>query len=100
NPSFELNSALLSRCQVVVFDKLSDVAVTALVERSGVIMSDELKQFVVMIADGDGRAALNTVELLHRSYGDLTTLTRDQAKAAIEKVALRYDKAGEEHYNI
>ncbi len=100
NPSFELNSALLSRCQVVVFDKLSDAAVTVLVERSGVTMSDELKQFVVMIADGDGRTALNTVELLQRSYGDLTTLTREQAKQAIEKVALRYDKAGEEHYNI
>ncbi|MBI4406867.1 MAG: replication-associated recombination protein A [Candidatus Kerfeldbacteria bacterium] len=100
NPSFEVNSALLSRCQVVVFDKLDEVAVLALVNKAAVPMSDELKQFIVMIADGDGRTALNTVEMLQRSYGDLSKLTRDEAKQAIEKVALRYDKAGEEHYNI
>lgn len=100
NPSFELNSALLSRCQVVVFDKLPDTAVLQLVNKTDISMSEDVKQFIVMIADGDGRTALNTVELLQRSYGDLTKLTRDEAKQAIAKVALRYDKAGEQHYNI
>lgn len=100
NPSFELNSALLSRCQVIVFDKLPDAAVLEMIKRTAVPMSIELQSFIVMIADGDGRTALNTIELLQNSYGDLTKLTRDDAKQAIEKVALRYDKAGEEHYNI
>ncbi len=100
NPSFELNSALLSRCQVLVFDKLPDDAVREMIKRSDVPMTAELQEFVVMIADGDGRTALNTIELLQNSYGDLTKLNRDDAKHAIEKVALRYDKAGEEHYNI
>jgi putative ATPase len=100
NPSFELNSALLSRCQVVVFDKLPEAAVGEMLQRANVPMSDDLRAFIVMIADGDGRTALNTVELLQNSYGDLTQLSRDEAKQAIEKVALRYDKAGEEHYNI
>ncbi len=100
NPSFELNSALLSRCQVIVFDKLPDAVVAEMIKRAAVPMSSELQDFIVMIADGDGRTALNTVEMLQGSYGDLSKLTRDEAKQAIEKVALRYDKAGEEHYNI
>jgi len=99
NPSFELNNALLSRCQVVVFEKLSETHVTTLLQRTQVALSDDARDMIISFADGDGRVALNTVELLQKMYDDLSQLTKAMVKDALEKVALRYDKTGEEHYN-
>ncbi|EKD76035.1 MAG: hypothetical protein ACD_43C00244G0002 [uncultured bacterium] len=100
NPSFELNNALLSRCQVVVFEKLAEADIITLLQRTGIAMSNEALAMIVSFADGDGRVALNTVELLQKMYSDLSQLTKVEMKNALEKVALRYDKTGEEHYNI
>lgn len=99
NPSFELNNALLSRCQVVVFEKLSETDVMTLLQRTGVVLSAEARDMIISFSDGDGRVALNTVELLQKMYDDLSQLTKVTVKDALEKVALRYDKTGEEHYN-
>lgn len=99
NPSFELNNALLSRCQVVVFEKLTAADTAALLDRTGLMISAEAREMIISFADGDGRVALNTVELLQKMYSDLSQLSAEQIKSALEKVALRYDKTGEEHYN-
>jgi len=99
NPSFELNNALLSRCQVVVFEKLTPDEIQLMISRA-VKLPDDILKLIVNISDGDGRVALNTIELLQKSFPDLTKLTLAEVKQTIEKIALRYDKAGEEHYNI
>jgi putative ATPase len=54
---------------------------------------------IISFADGDGRVALNTVELLQKMYTDASQLTKTEIKDVLEKIALRYDKTGEEHYN-
>lgn len=99
NPSFELNNALLSRCQVLVFEKLTPDEIQLMVSRA-IKIPDDILKLIVNISDGDGRVALNTIELLQKSFADLTKLTFDDVKQTIEKIALRYDKASEEHYNI
>ncbi len=100
NPSFELNSALLSRCQVMVFEKLSETDIHTLIARAKLPMTEAVVQLITNLADGDGRVALNTIELLQRTQQDLAKITVADVKQAVEKIALRYDKAGEEHYNI
>lgn len=99
NPSFELNNALLSRCQVIVFEKLTEGNIAALLDRTDVAISVDAREMIISFADGDGRVALNTVELLQKMYSDLSQLSAEQIKSALEKVALRYDKTGAEHYN-
>lgn len=100
NPSFELNSALLSRCQVVVFTSFSTEQMRQLLERAAVQLKPDVQTVLITFADGDARVALNTIELLQQMYPDLSVLTVEQMRAALEKVALRYDKSGEEHYNL
>ncbi|MFA6388907.1 MAG: replication-associated recombination protein A, partial [Patescibacteria group bacterium] len=110
NPSFELNNALLSRCQVFVFEKLSNNNIKNIIDRIGAqcvvgtryiaFPRPEVIDLIVNVSDGDARVALNTIELLQQTYTDLSKLTVTDVKTVLEKVALRYDRAGEEHYNI
>lgn len=100
NPSFELNAALLSRCQVVVFESLSAEQMRQLLERTAVKLQPEALMALIAFADGDARVALNTIELLQQMHSDVSILTGDQLRSELEKVALRYDKSGEEHYNL
>jgi len=118
NPSFELNSALLSRCRVVVLEGLDEDDLLALLERAmgdserglgsaGVEVGEEALRFIARFASGDARRALN---LLEQVVGDATpspASKRDRAVvdvAAVERTAQRkvllYDKAGEEHFNL
>jgi putative ATPase len=112
NPSFEINSALLSRCQVVVFkslaaDDLKKIVLNALNAANG------LKDFNLKIDDdavgtlcnmsyGDGRVSLNFLELsaLKAKLENSDAITVDIVKAATNKASLLYDKTGEEHYNL
>eukprot|EP00729_Bicosta_minor_P008278 gene8278-35315_t len=103
NPSFTLNSALLSRCRVVVMDKLGADVVEPLLKRAlsdpravglpeGVSVADDVLQGLAQICDGDytdDTATANVVEL-----------TVADVEAAIQRTHLLYDRAGEEHYNI
>jgi putative ATPase len=113
NPSFEVNAALLSRCRVLEVRPLEASAIRILVERalgdaerglaaSGVAWEEAAIDEAVRHADGDARRALNALELAvdaaraeGRSRVDLAELRR-----ALQSRHLRYDKSGEEHYNL
>lgn len=103
NPSFELNGALLSRCQVFVLRRLDDAALGALITRAEALighplpLSDEAREALVAMADGDGRYLLNMIEQVQ----DLSAPVDPAAlAAAVQKRAPQYDKAQEGHYNL
>jgi putative ATPase len=111
NPSFEINAALLSRLRVYTLESLTPEQITVLVDRAmddsevglagrDLVLDDDAREFVCESAQGDARVALSTLELAASLAADSATITRDQVEAALQKKALRYDKAGEEHYNI
>jgi putative ATPase len=111
NPSFEVNGALLSRCRVFVLEKLSAEDIRKLIERSlkspeglnGKIKTDdEAVEFLAQIADGDARVALNSLEIAAKALkvAKRPMLKVEAIKYALQKTHLRYDKTGEEHYNI
>lgn len=110
NPSFEVNSALLSRCRVLVLERLSGEAIGNLVDRAladderglgkrELSLEPDARDLLVRVADGDARSALNALELA----ANLTTegkITKEAIGEALQKSHLFYDKGGEEHYNI
>ena len=77
NPSFSINNAVLSRCRVVVFSKVADDALSAVLDRAlatdpvlhGAHLTSEGRRAIIAAADGDARAALNTLELAVASVG-------------------------------
>src|SRR5256885_313688 len=105
NPSFELNGALLSRAQVLVLRRLDDAALETLLERAEAHygekfkLTDDARQTLRAMADGDGRYLLNLAEEVAALK---TTKPLDSAAlvAAVQKRAPLYDKSREEHYNI
>ena len=114
NPSFELNSALLSRLRVFVLEPLAPEAVGAIVARAHrqlqtenpnvPELSAEAVELLVRHADGDARRALNATEAVlgHLARGKRTTapVTADEIAAILEKRIALYDKSGEQHYNL
>ena len=113
NPSFEINSALLSRCKVFVLEALSEADILALLHRAltdprgfgnqTVDITEEMLGMLAAFANGDARTALGTLEMVvlnGRREGDKTTVTRETLEQCISKKSLLYDKKGEEHYNI
>ena len=111
NPSFEVNGALLSRCRVFVLEKLSSEDIRKLIERAlkserglgGKVKADsDAIEFLAQIADGDARVALNSLEIAAKALkvAKRPTLKVEAVKYALQKTHLRYDKTGEEHYNI
>ncbi len=113
NPSFEINSALLSRLRVFVLHALGeDDLVTlqkhALADPRGlgdftVEMPDELMHKIAVYANGDARTALNTLEMAVTNGqvdGDKTVVSEADLSQIMGKKALLYDKNGEEHYNL
>jgi putative ATPase len=108
NPSFALNAALLSRCQLFCFHALEEDAIHALVRRalrhpSGLSEAFELTpgalDALVSSADGDARRALTTLELA-ASIASRDEIDADLVQTAVQRKGLRYDRAGEEHYNL
>ncbi len=107
NPSFELNAALLSRCQVYVLKPLDANALLRMLVRAEAALGQPLplteaaRATLVAMADGDGRALLALVESLAGVVAhDTLPLTPDQLGALLPRRALRYDKDREEHYNL
>lgn len=111
NPSFELNGALLSRARVVVLEPLSpdDIAVVlrrALVDTErglgtwSLTAPEEALQWLAVESDGDARRALNILEAAAEHAGKGATLTKDLLRDALQRRVARYDKSGEEHYNL
>jgi putative ATPase len=105
NPSFELNAALLSRCQVFVLKRLDEAALEVLLKRAELEIGHELpltaesRQALIAMADGDGRYLLNLAEEL-ASVAPEAKL--DSAKLAefVQRRAPLYDKSQEGHYNL
>ena len=111
NPSFEVNSALLSRMRVYVLERLSPEALATLLKRAvndkelglgklSLTIEDDAVQFLAAIADGDARRGLSLLEAAASYVGENGTLTADILKDVHQKGTLVYDKDGEEHYNI
>jgi len=111
NPSFEINSALLSRCRVYVLKALTEDQVAQLLQRAltdkdrglgnlNVTAEDDVLRLIAVYTNGDARAACNVLEVAAAVAGTGGVLTEDIAKAALQKRTLIYDKSGEEHYNL
>lgn len=105
NPSFELNAALLSRSQVIVLERLSLVELELLAQRAekelgrALPLKGEAREAMLEMADGDGRALLNLIEQV-AAWKVEGHLTRDQLAQRLMRRAAKYDKSGEEHYNL
>jgi len=111
NPSFAINAPLLSRCRVIRLNPLTDEAVLGLLKRALVHpeglkdayqIDDETLGMVVKEASGDARRALNTLEIaaLEAKREGRTQITREDVAQSNSQAILRYDKSGEEHYNV
>ena len=114
NPSFEINSALLSRCKVFVFKPLETEDLVTLLKRAisdergfgneKINIEDDFIKIIAEFANGDARTALSTLEMVILN-GDVDgngeiTITKETLEQCISKKSLLYDKNGEEHYNI
>ncbi|MFT3672177.1 replication-associated recombination protein A [Aestuariivirga sp.] len=107
NPSFELNGALLSRCQVLVLNRLSEEALEALIRRAEVFerralpLDGEARTALITMADGDGRYFLNLVEEVFAGVPEGTPAIGAEAlgKIVAKRLPL-YDKAADGHYNL
>lgn len=125
NPSFELNSALLSRCRVFVLRMLTADEIRVIVQRAltdkerglgkfQVKMDDAVLNYLINISNGDARVALTLLDLAVESFPPDQTvvragppdktgvriITRELIENAAQKKVLLYDQSGEEHYNI
>ena len=97
NPSFEVIPALLSRMRVFVLNELTDNDISAIIDRTGYQLDDEAKAWLVQMANGDARQAITMIENTSRLYDEINLTT---LKETLQAKFLRYDKKGEEHYNV
>jgi putative ATPase len=113
NPSFEINSALLSRIKVVVLHPIQPEHLKRIIDRAlqdpveglgqtGMTLDDASMDVLIRMSDGDARTALNLLEIA----SDLATsqgkkeISADELQEALQRKVLLYDKKGEEHYNV
>ncbi|MBF0168437.1 MAG: replication-associated recombination protein A [Alphaproteobacteria bacterium] len=105
NPSFELNAALLSRCQVMVLKRLDDAALEKMLLRAeadegrSLPLTEDGRQALLAMADGDGRYLLNLIEELFRLPAE-PLLDPSALAGAVQKRLPLYDKSQEGHYNL
>ena len=97
NPSFEVIPALLSRLRVYVLKELSDEDMREIIGRTGFNLNDEARDWLVSMANGDARQAITLLENTSRLYEEITVET---LKETLQSKFLRYDKKGEEHFNL
>jgi putative ATPase len=97
NPSFEVISALLSRMRVFVLEELKDEDMSEIIDRTGFELSAEAKRWLIEMANGDARQAIGMLENTSHLYDEITVET---LKETLQNKFLRYDKKGEEHYNV
>lgn len=111
NPGFEINGALLSRCQLILFAPLSNEDLRSLIfsalknhprglQLSDVEIADSVIDKLIAQSEGDARFLLNQIEWIGKSLGDRKKIDDDLLEEFQYKKPLRYDKNGEEHYNL
>ncbi|MEP0520331.1 MAG: replication-associated recombination protein A [Hyphomicrobiales bacterium] len=106
NPSFELNSAVLSRAQVLVFKSLDDDAIGLMLDRAEEFLEKKLpldaqaRASLVRMADGDGRAALSLAEEVWRAASEFETFDAETLQEVLQRRAPIYDKSEDGHYNL
>ncbi|MDD8022206.1 MAG: replication-associated recombination protein A [Paracoccaceae bacterium] len=105
NPSFELNAAVLSRSQVIVLERLTLADLERLAQRAEQVLGRALplkapaREALLEMADGDGRAALNLIEQVMAWKLDAPLDTQALSTRLMRRAA-KYDKSGDEHYNL
>jgi putative ATPase len=109
NPSFEVNSALLSRSQVFVFKQLDEEALLGILKRgiekvnemtgNHYAIDEEGSSYLVAYANGDARTLLNTLEIVLKLVKK-DEISKESIQEVLQRKNLRYDKKGEEHFNI
>ncbi|MEO0922598.1 MAG: replication-associated recombination protein A [Pseudomonadota bacterium] len=105
NPSFELNAALLSRAQVMVLERLSLVDLEHMAQRAEAELGSKLaldghaREALLEMADGDGRALLNLIEQV-AAWSVEGKLNTEALTTRLMRRAAKYDKSGDEHYNL
>jgi putative ATPase len=105
NPSFELNGALLSRCQVFVLKRLDDAALESLLTKAEAFegrplpLEADARSALIALADGDGRYLLTLAETLF-NIGSAKPLSTKELGQVLQKRSPAYDKDREEHYNL
>jgi len=106
NPSFELNAALLSRCQVLVLRRLNEAALEELLRKAETVygrdlpLQPEARKVLLSMADGDGRFVLNLAEELLTMEKNITPLNAVALSDTLQRRAPVYDKAQDGHYNL
>ncbi|MGB0064959.1 MAG: replication-associated recombination protein A [Terracidiphilus sp.] len=111
NPSFEIISALLSRCRVYVLESLKDEQIALLLERAlgdnerglgslELTADDDALELIASYSSGDCRSAYNALEVAVQLVQNEKKITKTIAAEAVQKRVLMYDKAGEEHFNL
>jgi putative ATPase len=120
NPSFEVIAPLLSRCRVIVLKTFSQDDIHAIINRAlkdkerglgnlNLVLSKDALAYLIQIADGDARTALNNLEITASLLSSERNISDEEKKrhitikdleSALQKKSLVYDKSGEEHYNI
>ena len=105
NPSFELNAALLSRAQVIVLTRLAPADLERLAQRAerdlgrALPLKADARAALIEMADGDGRALLNLIEQVAAWKLDAPLSTEALSQRLMRRAA-KYDKSGDEHYNL
>ena len=108
NPSFVLNAALLSRCQLFCFTPINETAMRELIDYAvahedglagSIELTEEASSMLVALSDGDGRRVLSTLEMA-ASLSENGTIDAELIEHAVQRKGLRYDRSGDEHYNL
>ena len=97
NPSFEIISPLLSRCQVFVLNELEPKEIKNIIRRVTIKIPADAMDWIANMANGDARQAISIVEATKNLYG---TISVKNLANTLQSKFLRYDKKGEEHYNL
>lgn len=113
NPSFSVISPLLSRSLLLRLKPLTDDDVSGLLDRGltderglrragdgSYVLDDDARTMIVRLAGGDGRRALTYLEEAAASVGEAETITSETVAQAVDKAAIRYDRDGDQHYDV
>ncbi len=97
NPSFEVIPALLSRLRVFILEEFTDEQMAEIIDRTGHELTPDAKEWLIQMANGDARQAITMIENTVRLYNNVELAS---LKETLQSKFLRYDKKGEEHYNV